>query len=63
MGQNDDITTFEYTKKNNKESGPALVGIELGNRDDYEGLLKRMKEFGFNYKEVNNDIQLFGLLV
>ncbi len=63
LGPNDDITTFEYTKKNNKESGPALVGIELGNRDDYEGLLKRMKEFGFNYKEVNNDIQLFGLLV
>ncbi|WP_285398929.1 threonine ammonia-lyase IlvA [Lysinibacillus sp. fls2-241-R2A-57] len=63
VGPNDDITTFEYTKKNNKESGPALVGIELGNRDDYEGLLARMDEFGFKYKEVNNDIQLFGLLV
>lgn len=63
VGPNDDITTFEYTKKNNKESGPALVGIELGNRDDYEGLLARMNEFGFKYKEVNNDIQLFGLLV
>ncbi|WP_374963961.1 threonine ammonia-lyase IlvA [Lysinibacillus sp. RS5] len=63
VGPNDDITTFEYTKKNNKESGPALVGIELGNRDDYEGLLTRMNEFGFKYKEVNNDIQLFGLLV
>jgi len=63
VGPNDDITTFEYTKKNNKESGPALVGIELGNREDYEGLLVRMNEFGFKYKEVNNDIQLFGLLV
>jgi len=63
VGPKDDITTFEYTKKNNKESGPALVGIELGNRDDYEGLLARMNEFGFKYKEVNNDIQLFGLLV
>ena len=29
LGPNDDITTFEYTKKNNKESGPGLVGIEL----------------------------------
>jgi len=63
LGPNDDITTFEYTKKNNRESGPALVGIELGNREDYEGLLVRMNEFGFKYKEVNNDIQLFGLLV
>ncbi|GLC87995.1 threonine ammonia-lyase IlvA [Lysinibacillus piscis] len=63
LGPDDDITTFEYTKKNNKESGPALVGIELGNREDYEGLLARMSEFGFKYKEVNNDLQLFGLLV
>ncbi|UZM99959.1 threonine ammonia-lyase IlvA [Lysinibacillus sp. MHQ-1] len=63
LGPNDDITTFEYTKKNNKESGPALVGIELGDRSDYEGLLARMNEFSFKYKEVNNDIQLFGLLV
>ena len=29
LGANDDITRFEYTKKNNKENGPALVGIEL----------------------------------
>ena len=29
LGPNDDITRFEYTKKNNKENGPALVGIEL----------------------------------
>jgi len=63
LGPNDDITTFEYTKKNNKESGPALVGIELGDQADYEGLLARMDEFGFKFKEVNNDIQLFGLLV
>lgn len=63
LGPNDDITTFEYTKKNNKESGPALVGIEVGHRDDYPGLLERMQKFGFSYKEVNKDITLFGLLV
>src|SRR5690606_33911642 len=27
LGPEDDITTFEYTQKNNKENGPALVGI------------------------------------
>lgn len=63
LGPNDDITTFEYTKKNNKEAGPALVGIELGQPGDYEGLVKRMKEFGFSYKPVNNDTTLFSLLV
>lgn len=63
LGPNDDITTFEYTKKNNKEAGPALVGIELGHPDDYDGLLKRMTENGFSYKPVNNDSTLFSLLV
>ena len=63
LGPNDDITTFEYTKKNNKESGPALVGIEISSRDDYAGLLERMRANGFDYKEVNNDSTLFALLV
>lgn len=63
LGPNDDITTFEYTKKNNKESGPALVGIEVTNREEYPGLLARMRENGFEYKEVNNDSTLFALLV
>ncbi|OCS83382.1 threonine ammonia-lyase IlvA [Caryophanon tenue] len=63
LGPNDDITTFEYTKKNNKESGPALVGIEVAHPDDYAGLLQRMEDNGFEYKEVNNDSTLFALLV
>lgn len=63
LGPNDDITTFEYTKKNNKESGPALVGIELAHREDHAGLIERMRANGFEYKEVNNDSTLFALLV
>ena len=63
LGPTDDITHFEYTKKNNKESGPAIVGIEVLNRSDYPELLERMKANGFEYKEVNNDSTLFGLLV
>ena len=63
LGPTDDITHFEYTKKNNKESGPALVGIEVLDRADYPELLQRMKSNGFEYKEVNKDSTLFGLLV
>ena len=63
LGPTDDITHFEYTKKNNKESGPALVGIEVLDRNDYPELLQRMKANGFEYKEVNKDSTLFGLLV
>ena len=63
LGPNDDITTFEYTKKNNKESGPALVGIEVSHPDEYQGLVDRMRFNGFEFTEVNKDSQLFGLLV
>ena len=63
LGPDDDITTFEYTKKNNKESGPGLVGIEIKRQSDYEGLIQRMHQCGFSFKEVNNDSTLFDLLI
>lgn len=63
LGPEDDITTFEYTKKNNKESGPALVGIELKRPNDYAALIERFQSNGFEYMEVNNDSTLFSLLV
>ncbi|KIQ94069.1 L-threonine dehydratase biosynthetic IlvA [Anoxybacillus thermarum] len=63
LGPTDDITLFEYTKKNNKESGPALVGIELKCREDYGPLIERMKKKGFPFMEVNKDSSLFHLLI
>jgi len=36
LGPTDDITRFEYMQKTNKENGPALVGIELQSRSDYD---------------------------
>ncbi|HEX3545081.1 MAG TPA: threonine ammonia-lyase [Mycobacterium sp.] len=44
LGPNDDITLFEYVKRNNRDTGEALVGIELGSAADLDGLLERMKE-------------------
>jgi threonine dehydratase len=43
LGPNDDITLFEYVKRNNRETGAALIGIELGSAEDYEPLLTRME--------------------
>ncbi|MDX2245636.1 MAG: threonine ammonia-lyase [Bacteroidia bacterium] len=63
LGPNDDITHFEYTKKNNRETGPALVGIELVASSDFEGLIQRMKQYKFNYQLVNDNQMLFNLLV
>jgi threonine dehydratase len=63
LGPNDDINRFEYTKKNNKDNGPALVGIELKQKEDYDPLLQRMKKKGFYYTDVNKDSNLFHLLI
>ncbi|MBY0442485.1 MAG: threonine ammonia-lyase IlvA [Mycobacteriaceae bacterium] len=46
LGANDDITLFEYVKRNNRETGEALVGIELGSAADLDGLLSRMRASG-----------------
>ncbi|MCM3764534.1 threonine ammonia-lyase IlvA [Neobacillus niacini] len=63
LGPNDDISHFEYTKKNNRETGPALVGIELKDKEDYFPLIERIKTKGFVYRELNNDSTLFQMLV
>ncbi|GBG11555.1 putative threonine dehydratase [Paenibacillus agaridevorans] len=63
LGPNDDITRFEYTKKSNKDNGPALVGIELKHREDYEPLIDRMAKKGFQFFELNKDPVLFNLLI
>lgn len=63
LGPDDDITRFEYTKKNDKENGPALVGIELFQREDYEPLIERMKQKGVNYTEINKEPNLYNMLI
>ena len=63
LGPNDDITRFEYMQKHNKETGPALVGIELSAREDYDTLIRNMKKFNINYTELNKDNTLFSYLV
>ncbi len=63
LGPGDDITRFEYMQKNKKEMGPALVGVELKNKDDYNGLLERMKKFQINYTELKKDDKLFEYMV
>lgn len=63
LGEKDDITRFEYMQKTNKEAGPALVGVELQDPDDYNMLLERMKRYGVNFSEINKDDKLSGYLI
>ncbi len=63
LGDNDDITRFEYMQKHNKETGPALVGIELKTKEDYDVLLNKLNQYHINYTELKNNDNAFGYLV
>ncbi len=63
LGPGDDITRFEYMQKTNKESGPALVGIELAEKRDYKILLENMKTFHIDHIEINKNDKLFGYMI
>ena len=63
LGPKDDIVLFEYVKKNEKEKGPVLIGIELQKREDLIPLMKRMKKFGFNFRKLKEDELLYQYLI
>ncbi len=62
LGEDDDITLFEYVKRSNRETGPALVGIELGRPEDLPALLQRMDDSPPTIQPVDPDSPLFRFL-
>lgn len=63
LGENDDITYFQFSKKNNREVGPAVVGIELKYKEDFSKIVEQMKKRNFNYQYLNGDVNLFTHLI
>ena len=63
LGPTDDIARFEYVKKTNREQGPALVGIELKNREDFAPLIRRMDAGRIVYEYLNDQPDLFQFMV
>jgi threonine dehydratase len=63
LGPDDDITLFEYVKRNNRETGPALIGIELGSAEDLDGLLTRMAESDIDVEQLKPDSQAYRYLI
>ncbi len=63
LGPTDDITHFEYRKKNSRERGPALIGIVLKQKEDFDGLISRMDKKGFQYQYLNNKSDLLQYIV
>lgn len=63
LGPDDDITLFEYVKRSNRERGPALVGIELGDPSQYSALLDRMDASPMTVELVRPDSPFYRFLV
>jgi len=63
LGPDDDITLFEYVKRSNRETGPALVGIELARREDLPPLLARMAAAPPQIERIGSDSAMFRFLV
>ncbi len=63
LGENDDITYFEYTKKNSRARSSAVVGIELKAKADFAPLVGRMKDLGFLGEYLNQNSQLLQFLI
>lgn len=63
MGKTDDITYFQFSKKTNRESGPAVIGIEVKQREDFESLKGRMEARNFKFTYLNELPDLFTHLV
>ena len=54
---------FNFQKKNNKETGPAVVGIELNHRRNIDDLYLKMKERNYQYEYLNENSLLFNQLI
>ena len=63
MGPDDDITHFSYAKKTNKDQGPAIIGIEVSCKENFEALVRRMEEHGIIYEYLNDKKDLFEFLI
>ena len=63
LGPDDDITHFEYVKRSNRETGPALVGIELGDPASLVTLLAKMDASPITFEVLGAESPFYRFLV
>lgn len=63
LGPDDDITLFEYVKRNNRELGPALVGIELGDPTQLPNLMARLAASPMTVEAIDPDGPFYRFLI
>ena len=63
IGPTDDLVYIQYIKKTNKESGPALIGIEVAAKGDLDVLIQRMQTHNIKFEYINENNKLFEILI
>lgn len=63
LGPDDDITYFQFAKKNSREVGSVVVGLELKNPNDIQSIKTNMNRKGFEYQYLNERHDLFTQLI
>mgnify|MGYP000850663540 FL=1 len=63
LGPEDDITYFQYVKRSNREVGPAMVGVELGDPGSFPVLLQRLRHSPLQVEVLDPDSPVYRFLV
>lgn len=63
LGPHDNITRFEYLKKNSRNFGSVLIGIETERPDSFRDLEERVASRGFGFRDITDDQILADFLI
>jgi threonine dehydratase len=63
LSESDDITYFQFIKKNNRDVGPVVVGLEVKSENDVKSIKLKMNEKGFQFEYLNENDPLLALLI
>ncbi|MCZ4280293.1 threonine ammonia-lyase IlvA [Kiloniella laminariae] len=63
LGQDDDITRFEYLKKSARNFGSILIGIETKDPENFKILMEKFAKSGIQYQDITNNEVLSNFIV
>ena len=63
LSESDDITYFQFIKKNNRDIGPVVVGLEVKSENDIKLVKSKMIDKGFHFQYLNENDSLLALLI
>ncbi len=63
LGDEDDISRFEYLKKSARNFGSILIGIETKNPNNFDTLMEKFHENGIQFQDITNNEVLANFLI